>query len=123
MRGFLEHRIEAIRCGSPQSLLVRHPRQSRWLDEWDRLKGGRSCYVSRCQRVWAPALPLKASLFVCTLLITNICAYLLQFKANSRDGIPSRPEVLAREIALSSTKLPGNGNRTFPFQKANHGSH
>jgi hypothetical protein len=21
--------------------IVRHPRQSRWLDEWDRLKGGR----------------------------------------------------------------------------------
>jgi hypothetical protein len=24
-----------------KTFTVRHPRQSRWLDEWDRLKGGR----------------------------------------------------------------------------------
>ena len=75
--------------------------------------------MSLCQGVLTLALPLKASLLVCTLLVTNIGADLLQLEANCRDGIPSRPEVFTREVALSSIKLPCNGDGTFPFQKAN----
>ena len=79
--------------------------------------------MSRCQRVRALALPLKASLVVCTFLVTNIGAHLLQVKANRRDRLPSCPEVLARAIALASAQLPGDGHRTLPLQKAHHGSH
>jgi hypothetical protein len=33
------------RCLEALGHEVRHPRQSRWLDEWGRLKGGRSCHM------------------------------------------------------------------------------
>src|SRR6185295_10286565 len=63
------------------------------------------------------ALSLKASLLVCTLLVTNICAHLLQLKANCRDGIPSCPAVFAREVALSATQLTSNSDGTVSLQK------
>src|SRR5688500_6210996 len=94
------------------SYQVRHPGQSRWLDEYGRLKGGQSYDVSLCQCVLTLAL-LKASLLVCILLVTNVDAHLFQLKAHCRDGIPSCPEVFAREVALSSTKLTSNDNGTF----------
>src|SRR5215216_6791432 len=64
------------------------------------------------------ALPLKASLLVCTLLVTNICAHVLQLKAHCRDGIPSCPAVFARAVALSATKLTSHSDGTFAFQQA-----
>jgi hypothetical protein len=36
--------IETLTLGETDPGKVRHPRQSRWLDEWGRLKGGRPKY-------------------------------------------------------------------------------
>src|SRR5262249_34876930 len=79
-----------------------------------RLKGGRPDYLR---------LGLKASLLVCSLLIANRCADLLQLEANRRDGISARPEVFTREIPLPSSKLARNGDCTFAFQKTDHRGH
>ena len=50
---------------------VRHPRQTRWLDEWDRLKGGRFTVKA-----------LKSPRAVSILLVTDVDTDLFQLKTN-----------------------------------------
>ena len=45
---------------------------------------------------------------VCLLLFANIGPYLLQRKADRRDGIAASPAVLPGEVALPTTKLAGD---------------
>src|SRR6202042_1957201 len=56
------------------------------------------------------------------LLLADVLADLLQFEPDRRNGIPARPEMLAREIPLLAIQ-PRNGNRTLPLEKPDHGGH
>jgi len=43
---------------------------------------------------------------------------LLQRKTNGGDRITPRPNMLAREVALASRKLPGKGDSTLACERA-----
>ena len=63
--------------------LVRHPRQSRWLDEWDRLKGGCPCRES-------PVFRLELAALIHHVLLSDVTLHCIQFKSNRRYRIASR---------------------------------
>ena len=48
---------------------------------------------------------------------------MLSLKANRRDGIATSLEVLTGEVALPTTQLAGDGDRTFPFEKTDNRRH
>ena len=101
---------------------VRHPPRSGWLDEWGRLKGGHLLSLGVALK---RACINSSELPACSIrgfLLADVLANLFQFKADRRDGVAAGPEMLARKIPLLATQ-PGNGDRAFPFQKPDHGSH
>ena len=70
---------------------VRHPPQSGWLDEWDRLKGGHLLSLGVALK---RASRNDSKLSVCSIrsfLFADVLAYLLQFKANGGDGVATGP--------------------------------
>jgi hypothetical protein len=94
---------------------VRHPPPSGWLDEPGRLKGG---------GVPSPySNSLKPTIIVTGILVTDIRFDLFQLKANRGDRIATRPQVLARKIAIMAPKLAGDGNGTFALEKPNDRCH
>src|SRR6266550_8194282 len=101
---------------------VRHPPQSGWLDEWDRLKGGHLLSLGvALKRAFVNGLELS----VCSIrgfLLADVLADLLQFKADRGDSVTAGPEMFAREIPLL-TAQPGNRNCTLPLQKSDHRSY
>ena len=110
------HRSASLLC------VVRHPPQSGWLDEWDRLKGGHLLSLGVALK---RAFVNGSELSVCSIrgfLLADVLADLLQFKADRGDGIAAGPEMLARKIPLFAAQ-PGNGDRALPFQKPDHRSH
>src|SRR5215831_7063829 len=60
---------------------------------------------------------------VLVLLFADVGTDLFQLEAHRGHRVAPRPEVLTREVALLAPKLPGDGNRTLPFQEANHLRH
>src|SRR6266705_1891528 len=70
---------------------VRHPPQSGWLDEWDRLKGGHLLSLGvALKRAFVNGLEL----FVCSIrgfLLADVLADLLQFKADRGDSVTAVP--------------------------------
>ena len=70
------------------------------------------------QGVLTLALPLPAPRLVCPLLGTHIGTSLLPLAAHGRAGLPVRPAVCARDVALSSTHLTCPGAGTCPLQYA-----
>ena len=94
---------------------VRHPPPSGWLDEPGRLKGG---------GVPSPySNSLKPTIIVTGILVTAIRFDLFQLKANRGDRRATRPQVLAREMAIMAPKLAGDGHRTFALEKPNDRGH
>src|SRR5438876_12210738 len=93
--------------------IVRHPPQSGWLDEWDRLKGGHLLSLGvALKRAFVNGLELS----VCSIrgfLLADVLADLLQFKADRGDSVTAGPEMFAREIPLL-TAQSGNRNGTLP---------
>ena len=55
------------------------------------------------------------------VLLADVLADLLQFKADRGDGVATGPEMLARKIPLFAAQ-PGNGDRALPFQEPDHRS-
>ena len=95
-------------------LTVRHPPQSGWLDEWDRLKGGHLLSLGVALK---RACINGSELSVCSIrgfLLADVLADLLQFKADRGDSVTAGPEMFAREIPLL-TAQPGNGDCTLPL--------
>ena len=96
---------------------VRHPPQSGWLNEWDRLKGGHLLSLGvALKRASVNGLELS----VCSIrgfLLADVLADLLQFKADRGDSVTAGPEMFAREIPLL-TAQSGNRNCTLPLQKS-----
>jgi hypothetical protein len=63
---------------------------------------------------------LKTPFPISVFLLPNIGTNLLQLKAHHRDRISAGPDRLSREVAIASHTLPGDGNGTFAFERANH---
>ena len=71
----------------------------------------------------APFNRLKLSaVTIRDLLLADVLADLLQFEPDRRNGIPARPEMLAREIPFLAIQ-PSNGNCTFSLEEPDHGGH
>ena len=96
------------------AIQVKHPPQSGWLNEWDRLKGGHLLSLGvALKRAFVNGLELS----VCSIrgfLLADVLADLLQFKADRGDSVTAGPEMFAREIPLL-TAQPGNGDCTLPL--------
>jgi hypothetical protein len=63
---------------------------------------------------------LKSSCAVGIRLVTDGGADLLQLKTHCGDCLAPRPNMCARDVALSSRKLPSNGDSTLAFEIADH---
>jgi hypothetical protein len=63
---------------------------------------------------------LKSPCAVGILLVTDVGADWLQLKTNWGDRIAPCPKMFSREVALSSRKLPGDGDRTRAFEISAH---
>src|SRR5438876_9623098 len=73
--------------GRRRGVLVRHPPQSGWLDEWDRLKGGHLLSLGVALK---RASSNGSKLSVCSIrsfLFADVLADLLQFEADRGDGV------------------------------------
>src|SRR2546421_2797758 len=96
-------------------LVVRHPPQSGWLDEWDRLKGGHLLSLGvALKRAFVNGSELSV-LSIRGFLLADVLSDLLQFKTDGGDSVTASPEMFAREIPLLTTQ-PGNGDCTLPFK-------
>ena len=69
------------------------------------------------------SLSLKPALIIGGFLVSDVGPNLLQLKANGRDGITTSPEVLAREVAVATAKLTGNGDRTLSLDETDDRCH
>ena len=59
---------------------------------------------------------LEAPLLVLCLLRVNVGLHLLQVEAHRRDSVPTRPEVLPREVPFFARELAGDRDGTLPFE-------
>src|SRR5262249_16858869 len=60
---------------------------------------------------------------VLIFLLADVGADLLQFEPHGGHRVASRPEGLAREVALLAAKLPRNRNGTLALQESDHLCH
>ena len=67
-------------------------------------------------------MALETACSIRFLLLADVLADLLQFEPHGRDRVPAGPEVLTREVLLT-TAQSGYGNRAFPLQEANDRGH
>src|SRR5438876_10893029 len=84
--------------------VVRHPPQSGWLDEWDRLKGGHLLSLGVALK---RACINGSELSVCSIrgfLLADVLADLLQFKADRRDSVTAGPQMFTREIPFPHSR-------------------
>src|SRR5947199_7632712 len=100
--------------------IVRHPPQSGWLDEWDRLKGGHLLSLGvALKRAFVNGLELS----VCSIrgfLLADVLADLLQFKADRGDSVTAGPEPRAQRCSpVKFRSLPHSraiAIALFPFK-------
>jgi hypothetical protein len=64
-------------------------------------------------------MALKTSCSIRFLLIADVLADLLQFESDGRDRVSTGPEVLAREVLLSTTQS-SYGDCTLSLQQPDH---